>query len=426
VRAHHALIVAALVGCQQSSASSDLPENAPKAAASEAPAPAPEPSAPAPAASSAETKPAVAPAPKPEEVPPGMVRIDEGIFLMGADAARGNPEERPAHEAIVPAFYMDITEVTVDAYLKCIAEGGCKETHMDRRFCNARHKDRGDHPITCVDLPMAAAFCKWAGKRLPTEREWEYAASNGKERWRYAWGNLEPTDKNNCWEHPFGSCKVASFPAGGHGLFDMTGNVWEWTQSAFEPYPSHDKPDEIDEKKQWVHKGGSWSRRFSKWMRNMVRNRWKASDYSESLGMRCVKQIEPLVCPAETEAKDGACVRTTGEVLCEQGLKWNGKACTFKGITDERLLGPPKTNQELNPSHIDVPQHEAPASEVAPAITKSRTPQWDADCAAHWPAYPSSYLFKGGDNYHSRRPVLKAHGCTPRDMTGSWTSACCK
>jgi formylglycine-generating enzyme required for sulfatase activity len=368
-------------------------------------------------------------APKPpEEPPPGMVRIPEGIFLMGADAARGNPEERPAHEAIVPAFYMDVYEVTVDEYKKCVAEGGCKPTHEDRRFCNSRHADRGKHPITCVDLPMAAAFCAWAGKRLPTEREWEYAASNGKERYRYAWGDIEPTKDNCCMEHPFGSCVVGSFKPGANGLYDMTGNVWEWTQSAFEPYPSHPKVDEIDDKRQWVHKGGSWSRRFSKWMRNMVRNRWKASDYSESLGMRCVKPIEPIVCPPETEAQDGICVRVSGEVLCEEGLKWNGSACTFKGITDPRLLGParPKTNQEVNPSGIDVPQHEAPADEVAPAITRSRTPQWDADCQAHWPAYPHSYLFKGGDNYHSRRPILKASGCTPRDMTGSWTSACCK
>ena len=364
----------------------------------------------------------------PASPPEGMVLVPAGIFLMGANYAVGNPEEKPAHEAIVASFYMDQTEVTMTAYGKCVAAGGCKPTHIDHRFCNGKEKDRDDHPVNCVDLPMATAYCAWAGKRLPTEREWEYAATGG-ERRRFSWGNEDPTQENSCYEHPFGTCPVKSFAPGAFGLYDITGNVWEWTGSVFDPYPSRPLLDEIDPKKRYSYRGGSWSRRFPKWMRNWLRNRYLPHEYSASLGIRCAKTVEPLVCPEQTEAQGGICVRTSGDVLCETGHTWDGKVCKpdVAGET-AKVAGtwpPGKDGASVAPDQVGVPKEGADAEEVAPAVTRSRTPQHDADCQRHWPKTPASYLFKGGKNYPSRKPILRAAGCVPRDMGWSWTSACC-
>ena len=213
------------------------------------------------------------------EAPTGMVRIPAGIFLMGAPAAKGNPEEKPAHEAIVPSFHLDKTEVTVAAYAQCVSAGECQAAHSTHRFCNVKFEDRDKHPINCVDLTQAAAYCAWAGKRLPTEREWEYAAGKGQERRRFSWGQADPSSEIACYDHPGGSCAVASFEPGAFGLYDMNGNVWEWTGSAFTPYPSHAKPDPIEPKKRYVYRGGSWSRRFPKWLRNLLRNRYHSQQH---------------------------------------------------------------------------------------------------------------------------------------------------
>jgi len=74
---------------------------------------------------------------------------------------------------------------------------------------------------------MAEAYCGFVGKRLPSEREWEYIARGGSEQRLYSWGDNDPTDKISCYMHVGGSCEVGSYPAGAFGLFDVSGNVWE-------------------------------------------------------------------------------------------------------------------------------------------------------------------------------------------------------
>jgi formylglycine-generating enzyme required for sulfatase activity len=108
---------------------------------------------------------------------------------------------------------------------------------------------RPDHPVVQVAYPDAAAYARWAGRRLPTEAEWEYAARGGLDGARFAWGDEERPDGEllaNSWQGHFpwrntgargwrGTSPVGLFPANGYGLYDMTGNVWEWTADYYSP-----------------------------------------------------------------------------------------------------------------------------------------------------------------------------------------------
>jgi len=351
-----------------------------------------------------------------------MLAIPAGIFLMGADALRGNAEEKPAHEAVIAAFFLDKTEVTMSAYARCVAAKACTPPQQTNRFCNAKLQDTDKHPVNCVDLFQADAYCRWAGKRLPSEREWEYAASGGRERRRFSWGEDEPTPALACYDHAGGTCPVASFAPGAFGLFDMTGNVWEWTSSPFVPYPSLDTaPGPIERQKNYVYRGGSWSRRFPKWMRNMNRNRYTPEQQSAAIGIRCAKSIEPLECPPDSEAREGGCRRVRGTPLCEPSYVFRDSKCVvdLEGATAQA------SPSGADPSQLGVPQAGNNAEAVTEAITRTRTPQHDSDCRRHWPGTPAAYLFKGGKNFPARKPVLQAAGCAPRDMGTSWTSACC-
>lgn len=355
--------------------------------------------------------------------PEGMVEIPAGIFLMGSDRLRGDPEEKPPHEAIVAAFFLDSTEVSVGAYGRCVEAGGCTTAHDDNPFCNVLSKDKDLHPINCVDLHQAAAFCAWAGKRLPTEREWEYAASGGRERRPFSWGQDDPSAERSCYDHPGGTCPRASFAAGAFGLHDMTGNVWEWTASKFQPYPSQPGPDAIEAGALYVYRGGSWSRRFRRWMLAVVRNRYTADQQSASIGIRCAKSIAPLQCPADTEARGQQCVRVRGEISCEPLYRHDGSRCVPDPNADDSGTAAPSAS--VDASQLGVPQAGTDATPVTASITRTRTAQHDSDCQRHWPRTPAAYLFKGGPSFAARKPSVAAAGCVPRDMGTSWTSACC-
>src|SRR4030095_1504580 len=108
---------------------------------------------PQPTAAAASAMPSASASAKPSvKAPSGMVEIPAGIFLMGADANRSNPEEQPAHDAIVAAFYLDKTEVTMSAYGRCVSAGSCKPPKADNPFCNVKLEGRDDHPVNCIDL----------------------------------------------------------------------------------------------------------------------------------------------------------------------------------------------------------------------------------------------------------------------------------
>ena len=160
-----------------------------------------------------------------------MLFFAGAVFPLGS--AAGAIDERPVHDVSLATFALQIDEVTAAQYARCVAAGGCAPAGQSD-FCNAGRAGRERNPINCVSQPQAAAYCAWLGRRLPTEDEWEYAASGTSKR-LYAWGNASPSGRV-CWGRPRdGTCDVGSFDAGStpEGLHDITGNVKEWTSSDY-------------------------------------------------------------------------------------------------------------------------------------------------------------------------------------------------
>ena len=155
------------------------------------------------------------------------ITIPGGSFLMGS----GNADEFPQHKVEITSFQLSRTLVTNRQYQLCVQAGACTAA---AEFSEAFKGD--DQPIVGVDWNQAKAFAEWAGGRLPSEAEYEYAARSAGEDWKYPWGNDDP----NCSLAVVDGCRsaaapVCSKPSGNskQGLCDLAGNVWEWTQDSY-------------------------------------------------------------------------------------------------------------------------------------------------------------------------------------------------
>lgn len=231
----------------------------------------------------------------PQASPVGrMAHIPEATYQMGSEV--GEPDERPVHKVHVAAFDIDLTEVTVAEYAACVRAGACappsKVVHFPGatsddqwlygKECNSDQPERGDHAQNCVDWSMAEAYCRWAGKRLPTEEEWEYAACAGDcDHAIEGRGGVGAILAAARW--PF-TTRVATVAPGKFGLYDMAGNVWEWTASRYCPY---DEPDCNDTRR--VARGGSWSMADSISVRLTDRSPAEPSNTTTNVGFRCAR-----------------------------------------------------------------------------------------------------------------------------------------
>ena len=239
--------------------------------------------------------------------PEGMVLIPSGTFKMGA--TDGFAHEAPVHEVRLDAFYMDEHEVTNAEFARFVAETGyvteaeqwkwsiifAPDDTPGQRVPGAEWWKRGDgatwrhpngpetniegqddHPVTQVSWNDAVAYAKWAGKRLPTEAEWEYAARGGLEENAYPWGEEfapDGEDQANTWNGHFpmedsgkdgflGIAPVKQYDPNGFGLYDMSGNVWEWVHDWYDPTYYRRSPKENPQGPEMgqvkVQRGGSY------------------------------------------------------------------------------------------------------------------------------------------------------------------------
>jgi formylglycine-generating enzyme required for sulfatase activity len=217
--------------------------------------------------------------------PNGMCLIPAGTFQMGS--TNGYSNEQPVHAVTLAAYELDEFEVTVSQYAGCVTAGGC--TAADTAGgCNAGVSGRDNHPINCVDWNQATTYCAWAGKRLPTEEEWEYAA-RGPDGREYPWGNVAPGNQL-CWSgggtNRSSTCAVGSYPSGKSpfGVQDMAGNVEEWVSSLYTSNYSSQPTGSAR-----VYRGGSWGNSAASNVRSADRLGYASSNQDDDLGFRCAR-----------------------------------------------------------------------------------------------------------------------------------------
>jgi sulfatase modifying factor 1 len=309
----------------------------------------------------------------------GMIKIPDGEFMMGADDDEGRPDEYPQHKVKVHGFWIDASEVTNAQFKKFIEATGYVTTAEKKpdweqikkqlpagtpkpdeseltasslvftppdhpvplndasqwwswtqgadwkhpQGPNSNIEGKNNYPVVHISWDDAMAFCKWAGKRLPTEAEWEWAARGGLNNSKYPWGNEDieaGTIKANTWQGSFpdknankdkyySAAPVGSFAPNNYGLYDMAGNVWEWCSDWYRadyyqqikdqtsvnpkgPSKSYDPMEPAIPKKSV--RGGSFlcNASYCKGYRVTARMKTSPDTGLEHTGFRCVKDID--------------------------------------------------------------------------------------------------------------------------------------
>jgi formylglycine-generating enzyme required for sulfatase activity len=224
--------------------------------------------------------------PNDKPYPDKMVLIPSGKYLMGA--IKGFPDEQPLHEVYIDAFYIDTHEVTIEQYRVFL-----NQTNRRKPDFWFPELDRSDEPVVGVSWHDAAAYAAWAGKRLPTEAEWEYAARGGTTEGKYPWGDKPDLSYENL--SSFGIAPVKSFKPNGYGIYDMIGNVWEWCSDWYDKgyynISQKENPQGPLEGKLKVLRGGAW---YCDINQINITKRYNSDPTSRSysFGFRCAKSVK--------------------------------------------------------------------------------------------------------------------------------------
>lgn len=229
---------------------------------------------------------------------PGMVKVSAGEFWMGCNDrldADCKADEKPGRRARVEAFWLDRTEVTVAAYAACVTAGACTAPRTGGT-CTWQQEGRDGHPVTCVNREQARAFCAWAGKRLPSEVEWEKAARGSDGRlfpWGVApvscalavWGDgLGPDGCGANGPAPACSVQAGNSPS---DACDLAGNVLEWVDDAHSLYDPATNTWRAPANALGVLRGGSWFAGKAAELRASARVPYDPTRSNGALGFRC-------------------------------------------------------------------------------------------------------------------------------------------
>lgn len=221
-----------------------------------------------------------------------MVFVQGGEFFMGtdqpepkyADAGAGLRDmmkaESPRVRVKVDSFFIDSHEVTNEEFLRFVRE------HPE--YTSKMSAGGAEDPVAFVTWYAAGAYCSWQYKRLPTEAEWEYAARGGKPENEYPWGPDPPTPEraNYSASKVNGPVRVGTYPPNGYGLYDMAGNVWEWTADNWRD--RHDAPIVQGTGARKVIRGGSFGANPLQ-LRVTFRDSHKPDNPVAHVGFRCVR-----------------------------------------------------------------------------------------------------------------------------------------
>lgn len=230
-----------------------------------------------------------------------VVAISGGTFNMGSNS--GDNDEKPLHSITLDDYKIDKRPASNKDYDECVAAGKCSKPNYKNGSCflwtnNGLSKITPpaellspDNPVVCISWKQANDYCKFRGSRLPTEAEWEFAATNGGKT-AYSWGNEKPTPDKATFGRRSSVSVYTNKAVGKHNLIDMNGNVWEWVSDRYEQnyyeYSQPKNPKGAPVGRFNVIRGGGWYS-DDKALRSANRQ-WFSPEASEiSIGVRCAK-----------------------------------------------------------------------------------------------------------------------------------------
>ena len=249
---------------------------------------------------------------------PDMMFIPAGGFDMGSNDKDAEDDEKPRHTVYLDAFHINRYEVTNAQYKKFVdanpqwQKNRIPEKYHDGDYLkhwngNNYPPNKGNHPVVYVSWYAAMAYAEWGGKRLPTEAEWEKAARGDRYGRDYAWGDSLDPHKANYGENIGDTTPVGNYDMNGYGLYDMTGNVWEWCLDEYDADFYSVSPrrnpvaggtvnnvvsDFTNVKSVRVLRGGSWVSN-AKFVRVSDRARFTPRITNKARGFRCVRPVTP-------------------------------------------------------------------------------------------------------------------------------------
>jgi formylglycine-generating enzyme required for sulfatase activity len=228
-----------------------------------------------------------------------MVYVPGGTFVIGSNS--GTEDSKPPHSVTLSPYWIDKTEVSNAMYAKCVNAGKCQPPRHNYTSIYPSYYNNStyaNYPVVYVYWDNAESYCNWAQRRLPTEAEWEAAAS-GPQKLTYPWGNTVDNNYFNALQKRFGTTEVDAYPLGAsyYGALNMAGNVWEWVNDFFDKYrsnaPTINPTGPTSSTLGHVDRGGSWSSPNKTDITTYNRIANKIDITKDLIGFRCAMSQTP-------------------------------------------------------------------------------------------------------------------------------------